>query len=354
MGKEHGGEQEVQEGKRSVSRQKSEYVEELSSVNRTRVTSEPHATNMNQTVKSLATCTGNRTLTDSVKSVQVVVNAPTFVFGLFLNVGALCLLCVQVRKWTVSTIYMTNLIVSDILLLFSLPFKIYAYQSETWSLGAGFCKFLESLYYVNTYASILIITLISLDRYITIKHPFLARTFRSTKKTVLACSLVWIVVWSCCLGMFFKRGMNSTTNCFFNYSDSVWSRTVVSFLQCIFLVSAFIMVFCSIQIIRTLQKSGNQKPEDKSNSKSVKIVLSNLLTFLVCFTPYHVGMLVYFLARNCWIADSYLLPVRNFLQICLCLANINCVLDAIYYYFVVKEFWKRNRKSLKSINLAEV
>ncbi|XP_048460047.1 G-protein coupled receptor 55-like [Rhincodon typus] len=312
---------------------------------------------MNQTVTSVATCVGNRTLADSVKSFQVVVNPPTFVFGLFLNFGALCLLRVQVRKWTVSTIYMTNLIVSDILLLFSLPFKIYAYQNETWSLGAGFCKFLESLYYVNTYASILIITLISLDRYFTIKHPFLARTFRSTKKTVLACSLVWIVVWSCCLGMYFKRGMNSTKNseyCFFNHSDSVWSGTVVSLLQSIFLVSAFIMVFCSVQIIRTLQKSGSQKPEGKSNSKSVKIVLSNLLTFLVCFTPYHVGMLVYFLARNCRIADSYLLPVRNFLQICLCLANINCVLDAIYYYFVLKEFWKRNRKSLKSINLAEV
>ncbi|GCC36271.1 G-protein coupled receptor 55-like [Chiloscyllium punctatum] len=312
---------------------------------------------MNQTVTSMGNCAGNRTLADFVRSFHVVVNPPTFALGLFLNIGALWLLCVRFRKWTASTVCMANLIVADILLLFSLPFKIYVYQKGAWSLGPGFCKFLESLYYVNTYASILIITMISLDRYIAIKHPFLARTFRSTKKTMLACIVVWTVVWSCCLGIYFKRDACSPQNsqyCFFNHSNSLWSGTVVSFLQTIFLASALIMIFCSVQIIRALQKSGNQKPEGKSNRKSVKIVLSNLLTFLVCFTPYHVGMLVYFLVRKGSIADNYRLPVRNFLQICLCLANINCVLDAVYYYFVVKEFWKGNRKSLKSVNLAEV
>ncbi|XP_041061441.1 lysophosphatidic acid receptor 6-like [Carcharodon carcharias] len=233
----------------------------------------------------------------------------TLVGGLVLNVVALWILCFKCKKWTVSTIYMTNLIISDILLLFSLPFKIYAYQVGTWSLSPGFCNFLESLYYVNIYASMLIIILIILDCYITIKHPFLARTFRSPKKTLIACALVWIVVWSCCISLYDKR---KSANCFFNHSPFVWKVHTVVTLQTIFLVTALLVVFCSIQFIRTLKRSGSLKSEKISTRKSTTIVLSNLLTFLVCFTAYHAGILMYFLARKCWIADGYLVPLRNF------------------------------------------
>uniref|UniRef100_UPI00398E5E54 G-protein coupled receptor 55-like n=1 Tax=Pristiophorus japonicus TaxID=55135 RepID=UPI00398E5E54 len=296
---------------------------------------------MNQTLADAINCTAStsNTVDDSVKRFQLIVNPPTFIFGLVLNGIALWYLCFKFKKWTESTIYMTNLIVSDMLLLFSLPFKIYAYQTEEWFLGPAFCSFLESLYYVNTYASILLITFICMDRYIAIKHPFLARTFRSPKKTVIACAGVWIAVWSCSIGIYSKR---NSKICFFNHSKSVWSVSNIAPVQIVFLLTALTMIFCSLQIIRTLQRSGAMKPENRSSSKSVKIVLSNLLTFLVCFTPTHVATLLYFSARKCWISQSYLVPLRNFLQICLCVANVNCVLDAIYYYLVIKEFWKSN------------
>ncbi|XP_078058992.1 lysophosphatidic acid receptor 6-like [Mustelus asterias] len=302
---------------------------------------------MNQTLLGATNCTGSspNELSNSVKRFQVIVSLITLALGLVLNVAALWSLCLKFKKWTVSAIYMTNLIISDVLLLFSLPFKTYAYQTEEWPLGLGFCKFLESLYYVNMYTSILITTLISVDRYIAIKHPFLAGTIRSPKKTVIGCVVVWIIIWSCCIYIYSKE---SSQNCFYNHSSSVWKPTTVATVQSIFLITALIMIFCSARIIQTLQRNGTLNTEKKDNSKSVKIVLSNLLTFLVCFTPYHVGILLYFAARNCWVPGSYTVPLRNFLQICLCLANVNCVLDALYYYFVINEFWKSSRKSLRA------
>ncbi|XP_072329595.1 lysophosphatidic acid receptor 6-like [Scyliorhinus torazame] len=313
--------------------------------------SDPNQTaEMNPNLSSAMNCTGgstSNTVSDSVKQLQVIVNLITLVSGLGLNVVALWILCFKCKKWTVSAIYMINLIISDMLLLFSLPFRTYAYQTGTWSLGPGFCNFLESLYYVNMYASILIITLISVDRYLAIKHPFLARTFRSPKKTVIACTMVWIVVWSCC---FYIYSTKTSQTCFFNHSPSFWKATTVAVLQSVFLVAALIMTFCSIQIIRALRRRGTPKAEDKSSSKTVNIILSNLLTFLVCFTPYHVGILLYFSARNCWVPGVYVVPLRNFLRVCLCLANVNCVLDGAYYYFVIHEFWKSSRGSLKAAN----
>ncbi|XP_069753956.1 G-protein coupled receptor 55-like [Narcine bancroftii] len=291
---------------------------------------------MNQSVPH-----ANRTVDDFVRRLQILINLPTFIFGLVLNTFALSRLCFKFRKTNESVIYMINLIMSDILLLFSLPFKIYAFQTVEWYLGPAFCTFLESLYYVNTYGGILLITLIGLDRYISIKHPFLARSFRSPQKAAIACTIVWVVVWSgsACL---YVKGTPRTT-CFFNHGSSVWTIQIVALLQTIFLISALTMVFCSVQIIRSLRKSGAMKDGDVFSHQSMKIVLSNLSTFLMCFAPYHVAMLLYFLARNSLMLESYLVPLRNVLQICLCLANVNCVLDAMYYYFVFREFRVPNK-----------
>ncbi|XP_062902003.1 uncharacterized protein LOC134345377 isoform X2 [Mobula hypostoma] len=115
----------------------------------------------------------NTTEFEVVRTFRYVVHIPTFILGLVVNSAALGMICFRLKNWTETVIYMTNLIFSDILLLFSLPFKMYAYKKKnTWHLGARFCQFVESLYFVNTYGTILLIMLISLDRYIAIKHPF--------------------------------------------------------------------------------------------------------------------------------------------------------------------------------------
>ncbi|XP_055502413.1 G-protein coupled receptor 55-like [Leucoraja erinacea] len=295
---------------------------------------------MNQTV---ASGPANITVDEFVRRFQLFVNVPTFILGLVFNAFALWSLCFRFRRSNVSVIYMMNLIMADILLLFSLPFKIYAYQTPEWSLGPAFCMFLECLYYVNTYASILMTVLICLDRYISIKHPFLARSFRSPRKTAAACATVWIGVWSCSACIYFIKTAKPV--CFFNHNPSFWKSPVVLILQSLFVLSALVMVFCSVQIVRALRRISGAKEGCRDNSKSVNIVLSNLSTFLVCFTPYHLAMLLYFLARNSLIPAKYLTTLRNALQICLCLANINCVLDAIYYYFVFKEFRKSHKHS---------
>uniref|UniRef100_UPI00398F7D78 G-protein coupled receptor 55-like n=1 Tax=Pristiophorus japonicus TaxID=55135 RepID=UPI00398F7D78 len=288
----------------------------------------------------------NTTYFEFVKTFQYIVHIPTFILGLIINSVALWIVCFRLKKWTESTIYMTNLIFSDIFLIFSLPFKIYAYQvGGKWHLGPGFCEFVESLYFVNTYGTILLITLIALDRYIAIKHPFLARTFRSPKKAIITCTVVWICVWSASIPNYIQSGTKRPNEiCFSNFS-AFWETGIIPMsMVTIFLIGAVTVIFCSIQIIRTLQRVDEER-EDANMNTSMNIISSNLVTFLLCFTPCHVAMLLYFLAKNCYIANYYLASLRVFLQISQCLATINCCLDAMYYYLIIKEFWKSKVKS---------
>ncbi|XP_038673115.1 G-protein coupled receptor 55-like [Scyliorhinus canicula] len=280
---------------------------------------------------------------DFVKTFQYVVHIPTFILGLIINLAALWLLCNRLKKWMESTIYMTNLIVCDMFLLFSLPFKIHAdKEGGKWHGGPIFCKFVESLYFVNTYGTILLIMLISLDRYIAIKHPFLARTLRSPKKAIIACIVMWVCIWSASIPNYIQS--DGITDYCFTHFGQFWKTGIIPLtMEIIFLISATTVMFCSVQIIRTLQRVDEER-DDMNMRTSMNVVYSNLATFLLCFTPYHVAMLLYLLAKQCFITEAYLAPLRIFLQISQCWATMNCCLDGLYYYSIIKEFWNTKVK----------
>ncbi|XP_078419767.1 lysophosphatidic acid receptor 6-like [Cetorhinus maximus] len=306
-----------------------------------------HTTNF-QLLLSANMCNLNNTADlQFVKTFQYVVHIPAFILGVIINSVALCILCIRLKKWMESTIYMTNLIICDIFLLFSLPFKIHAdNRYGKWHLGTTFCKFVESLYFVNTYGTILLIMLISVDRYIAIKHPFLARTLRSPKKAIIACTVVWVSVWSASIPHYTQSEDTQQCKeiCFVGFSE-FWKKGIIPLsMEIIYLISAFTVVFCSIQIIRTLQRVDEER-DDISMKASMNIISSNLVTFLLCFTPYHVAMLLYLLARQEYITTDYRTPLRAFLQVCQCLATTNCCLDGMYYYSIIKGFWKSKIKN---------
>ncbi|NXC65743.1 GPR55 protein, partial [Anhinga anhinga] len=271
---------------------------------------------------------------------QLIMYIPTFTLGLLFNVMALSFLFFKVKKLSESTVYMIALIFLDTLLLFTLPFKIISYNLRNkWNLGSVFCSTLESLYFVNMYGSILISLCICVDRYLAIWHPFTAPTLRSTKKAAMVCAVI-------CLGtsvgtvstfQLHEEGHN-ISSCFHNFSKNTWKNTTLfSALVTTFFGSAVVMTFCTVQIIRCLRKHRKPDSPQTHTTRAEKIVVTNLVAFLVCFTPYHVAYLMYFLVKNEFICTSFQQVLRNIIQVTLCWANLNCCLDGVCYYFVLKE-----------------
>ncbi|NXC28209.1 LPAR6 protein, partial [Campylorhamphus procurvoides] len=269
---------------------------------------------------------------------QLIMYTPTFSLGLLFNAMALWFLFFKVKKLSESTVYMISLIFLDTLLLFTLPFKIISYHlQDKWNLGSVFCSTLESLYFVNMYGSILISLCICVDRYIAIRHPFTARSLRSLRKAAVVCAAV-------CLGtsvgtvstfQLHEKG-HSISSCFHNFSSRTWQNAgLFSTLEIIFFGSMAAMTFCTAQTIRCLRK--HRDPGSPHISKAERILVTNLLAFLLCFTPYHVAYFVYFLVKNNIIYISFQKVLRDVLQITLCWANLNCCLDGVCYYFVLKE-----------------
>ncbi|KAJ8389594.1 hypothetical protein AAFF_G00118310 [Aldrovandia affinis] len=268
-------------------------------------------------------------------SLRMVIYIPIFVFGVILNTMALVVFCVQLKKWTESTIYMTNLALMDQLLLFSLPFKMY---SSDWAAeNRVICSFLESLYFVSVYGSIYTITCISVDRYIGVSHPFHAKLLRSPRKALIVCVAIWALVFGASAPVYsFHPGNQGDFRCFHGFSDKGWHTTLIVCLEVFgFLLPALVLVTCSVRVIHTLHQSQQSSPK---NQACIRIIYSGLVAFLVPFTPSHLAILLQFFVRQGTITDCSLRAnISMFVQLAMSLANVTCCLDALCYYFIAKE-----------------
>uniref|UniRef100_A0A4W3JAK5 G-protein coupled receptors family 1 profile domain-containing protein n=1 Tax=Callorhinchus milii TaxID=7868 RepID=A0A4W3JAK5_CALMI len=290
--------------------------------------------------------------TECLGSMNQTVYVPIFIVGLILNSVVLWVLAFKIRKLTESTIYMTNLIVADFFLLVTIPFKIYAYMDKV-TMNTWGCRFLESLYFVNIHASILITTAVCVDRYIAIKRIFDTKKLRSQKKAAITCGAIWITVWLATLHIYLNSGYDKcdrNVTCFHNVPDKFWNLGIIVPVEVIFLICTAIVSFCSLQIIRTLQSSLTES-ETKLKKKAIKIVLSSLVVFLICFIPHHISVLLFTLNVNNLMEQYSREDLGAILQISLCVANVNCCLDAVYYYFAIKEMQKQNERGEESLTV---
>ncbi|XP_073705449.1 uncharacterized protein [Garra rufa] len=288
------------------------------------------------------------------QKLDLVIYVPVLVFGLPLNIAALVVFCQLLRKWTESTIYMTNLALMDLLLLLQLPFKMHAAHHKWAEDKMLFCSFLESLYFVAMYGSIYTIACIAIDRYIAINHPFRAKQLRSKKNAMIVCSFIWVFVMAATSPIYtFREEKQGNFTCFHRFSNKGWSTAIIVCLEVFgFLLPAAVLVACSVQSVRTLNASDIR---DHKRKAGVRIIYSGLAAFLVPFTPCHLAILLQYFVRNCYISDcKQKQNIALFIQVSINIANVTCCLDALCYYFIAKEV-RSTKDTLKlSISRARI
>ncbi|XP_040026938.2 G-protein coupled receptor 55 [Gasterosteus aculeatus] len=273
-----------------------------------------------------------------MRYLELSIYIPIFLLGSILNVAALLVFCVFLRKWTESTIYMTSLALMDLLFLFPLPFKMYA-ANNLWPPSLQpLCSVLESLYFGGTYGSIYTIVCIAVDRWVAICHPFKAKQLRSPAVALGSCVGVWALVLAAVSSTThrFRETKQTDFHCFHRFSEDGWSPPLIICLLVFgFLVPALVVVYCSARTIWALKRSGQRSPQSRA---CAKIIFSSLGAFVLPFTPSHLGILLQFLVHQGVIQDcGNKTTITVFLQTAMCLSNVTCCLDALCYYFIAHE-----------------
>ncbi|XP_073680236.1 lysophosphatidic acid receptor 6 [Garra rufa] len=266
-----------------------------------------------------------------------------FILGLLFNMVALYIFLCRLKMRNETTTYMLNLVVSDTLFVFSLPFRTFYFINRQWPFGDALCKISVALFYTNMYGSILFLTCISMDRFLAIVYPFASRTLRTKRNARIACGLIWAILLSGAFTAGFVMDTTSYTNnetyCFENYSNSQWKTKVfkvVVLMETVgFLIPLMINFICSMKVLQTLRHPESISRGGQLNkTKILRMIVVHLLIFCFCFIPYNVNLVFYTLVRsqvitNCTVESV----VRTIYPIAFSIAVTNCCFDPVIYYF---------------------
>ncbi|KAA8587246.1 hypothetical protein FQN60_016699 [Etheostoma spectabile] len=187
-----------------------------------------------------------------------------FLLGFLVNAAALRAFIAKRGPWTDTHIYMLNLVIADTALILFIPLRIYdAFYSLPRSL---LCTFLIFLHYINMYASILTTTAICVQRYLIIRFPLQARSWRKKKETACAvCLVIWGLLVTICAVFRNDNHPEKLWTCYERCKDIPLHPEFIAILVCLgFITPLLIIVFCSSRIICILLKVDDKSEERKS------------------------------------------------------------------------------------------
>lgn len=198
---------------------------------------------------------------------------------------------VRNRLKTMTDVYLLNLAVADLLFLCTLP--IWAVEAiKGWDLGTSVCKVVSAVYKINFFSSMLLLTCISVDRYIAIVQVTKAQNLKKKRLfySKLACLVVWIVSTLLALPEFIfaqvKTDQRQQSLCTLVYWSNLNNRTkilVLSLQICMgFCLPLLVMIFCYSVIIRTLLQAKSYEKH-----KALRVIFAVVAVFVLSQLPHN-------------------------------------------------------------------
>lgn len=248
--------------------------------------------------------------------------------GFPLNAVSLWILCCRHTARSPSMVYMINLVISDLLLVISLPMRAYFYATGDWPLNSMACIWITMIFNNNIRSSSIFITFICVDRLLAVVYPLRSRHLRVSSKAWKAAGFVWLFVLVVNIpeSVYFKQFLQRYNSSCFEFPE--WQKSPMDYLQPVLVLTMLgINVVCTALVSWTLRRHLSDSAMVNNKVNVMLIFIMNLFMFALFFLP--ISLVALFKNR------------RSFLTPLLCLASVNCCLDPVLYYFSFDGFWKR-------------
>lgn len=131
-----------------------------------------------------------------------------FILALPLNASVIHLFIFKLKFWKSNTnnVFLFNLVLADILLLFCLPIKAHNFiNGERRNTNDTVCKAMLFMLFLNRGASIAFLTVTSIDRYFNVVHPGRKNFLRALKKSPQISILIWLLLLPLTIPTMFKN-----------------------------------------------------------------------------------------------------------------------------------------------------
>ncbi|KAG7280368.1 hypothetical protein CRUP_022196 [Coryphaenoides rupestris] len=266
-----------------------------------------------------------------------------FILALPLNASVLHLFIFKLKFWKSNSnnIFLFNLVVADILLLFCLPFKAYNFISgDRRSDKDVVCKAMLFMLFLNRGASIAFLTVTSIDRYFNVVHPGRKNLLKALKKSPQISIIIWLLLlpltiptmlqtFECCNSHKAQEDIGKKIEVVKGVVDSL--REAVFFTQIV--IPFVILVYCTVRIVHRLKK---KTVGDRTKlRRAVFLVMSVMVVFSLCFLPCAISRMTLLIVRvQDWPDDIATEAFDGFMV----LSYFDCLLDPLVYCFCSTKF----------------
>nr|XP_046260772.1 chemerin-like receptor 2 [Scatophagus argus] len=230
---------------------------------------------------------------ETIHIISVVIYIISLVLGLIGN-GTVIWVTAFKSKKTVNSIWLLNLAMADFVFLLFLPFYIdYILQDFHWGFGVAMCKLNSFVSVMNMYASVLFLTVLSIDRYVSLVHLNWSQRYRTLERAWIMCGCIWMLAAILSLpALIFRDTMrfHNKVLCFNNFHTHDGHTAAMRHITIVVIRTTvgFLLPFTAICVTGILLTfKVNQSGGSVRVSSFSKTVSAVILAFFLCWAPFH-------------------------------------------------------------------
>ncbi|XP_026882671.2 C5a anaphylatoxin chemotactic receptor 1 [Electrophorus electricus] len=254
---------------------------------------------------------------------------------------------------SVNALWFMHLALADLLCCLSLPLLMVPLaQDLDWPFGLVACKILPGLLYMMMFCSVLLLTLISLDRWLLVSQPAWCQNWRHPRWANWACLCTWLLALLASLPQFIHTMLvtqQSKKMCLAGYNShaqawgSVLGRVLLGFLV------PFLVISMSHWKVYQRAGSGPGRHCSQRSARTLRVILAVVLSFFLCWMPLHAVDIAELVLHNAD-ANAHAKANLHLAQVlALCLAYFNSCLNPLLYVCLGRSFRESITKSLRSV-----
>ncbi|XP_056138815.1 C5a anaphylatoxin chemotactic receptor 1 [Lampris incognitus] len=249
---------------------------------------------------------------------------------------------------SVTSMWFLNLAVADFLCCLSLPLLMVPLAHDNhWHFGPLACMLVKGLFYLVMYCSVLLLVVISLDRWLLVTIPVWCQNHRRPREAAWLCVGVWCLALLGSIPQFvytkqIKYGEKKVI-CTGRYTlHSAWIITTFRFLAG-FLLPFLTIVVCHLKVyVRATQ--GMQCRA--RSQRTLRVIVAVTLSFFFCWLPLHI---LDFIVLVTSLVSPWMPTIYWVHSLALCLAYFNSCLNPLLYVCLGQGFKDSMNRSLRSV-----
>ncbi|KAM3923183.1 chemerin-like receptor 1 [Leptodactylus fuscus] len=261
-------------------------------------------------------------------------------------------------KKTVNVIRFLNLAISDFAFTLFLPFNIfYIINGSHWIFGKFLCKFNSTLAYLNVFASVFLLTAISMDRFVSVIFPVWCQNHRTPTLALVIVVVIWILSVLCSSPYYVIRDTFEkfgSTRCYDNFKlggTEDGGRSLHEGIVTLRFLIAFVIPFTIIVACYTVIALRIHRNRMTTSSKPFKVIVAVIVCFFICWVPYHIFSFLelYSTYREDGTMDDLYYGTRVGFPLSIGLAFMNGAINPFLYVFIGRDFKANFWRSIQSI-----